>query len=601
MVDLTGMTVVALRQFAKENKIVLGTGLPKSEIIEKIQAALDATEKQGSFLDSSTSADSKSRKKAEDENIEEEPKTKEAQEQEADNAFPKVPPIKPGPHNDIVYSTKPAWQARPVPPTRTGRHPSIDSGRSGAFNQQPSRFGPASVTSPTRLSPPAAAASNRFGPANQGAVIQPSQGLQGATPRQEESSRAEVPPALQGISRDNRSWQPPKSIGGPVPSFHELTTSESLGDGKGILEVLPDGFGFLRDDSFSSSSKDIYVSNAQIKRFSLRTGDQIEGKVRLQKDGERYSALLYINKINGLPAEEQQLEESFSQLTPAYPNQPIAFREAGNHLAGRFAMARIFAPLGFGQRSLITLDNETAFGSLIPQLSALVDVQADPSIHLISLFFNQSPENAPILKADENKEVFVSTFDQPADVHVRMADLVLGRAKRLTEKGKKVILFVDNIAALTHAYQALSLQNIRGSAFALAPSALGRTLQFFGTARNTLEAGSLTMIAVFHTGASSISSINTLLHPELVAAANCNLFARSADLFDQEYAFDYLKGATKKAELLLSSPHQTMVKAVKSNETTISHEEISQFLNEVATTGKSTADMISRIKKWVKK
>lgn len=596
MVDLKSMTVIALRQYAKENKITLGTGLSKSEIIDKIQAALGSDNEQNSFLES-PSISSPVNEPGEDMFEEDEDEDEEDATEDSSDYGKKVPPIKPGPHNDIVYSTKPAWQARSAPAPKGARpYVAPESGWSPASS--PSRFGPATTT-PNRFGPATATASPsaRFGPSvqSQSTTAQspsPSPRSQMAAPsRQDEAARNSAPSSSQTAGKN---WQPPKSVAGPTPSFSELTVSELLGDGKGILEVLPDGFGFLRDDTFSSTPKDIYVSNAQIKRFSLRTGDLIEGRVRLQKEGERYSALLYITSINGQPAEEQD-QSDFQTLTAIYPNRIIPLKKSfSSPFAKTYSLSTLFAPIGFGQRALVVINQNLSSASLFIEYANMLDLSNQDNSALLAVAFNRSPEDCTELKNYFEGESFISSFTQTPDVHIRMAELALGRAQRLTEKGKDVIMIVDNIGALTAAYQALSMQNIRGSAMSLAPSALNRTLHFFGSARNTAEGGSLTIIASYY---HSQSELDDHMVKELSFAANSCLYT---DYIHENNSLDldYLKSFTRKNDLLLDQKTFLLLKGFLNKASGVSKEDVNAFLKSVISSSSSIKDMKDKIAAW---
>ncbi|NLB90353.1 MAG: hypothetical protein GX786_03940, partial [Clostridiales bacterium] len=517
MTDLQNMTVVALRQFAKDNQIKLGTGLSKAEIITKIESALkSAKPTSNDSIDLSAGG------------TQSDPSKENPVSEETDDVSD-IPPIKPGPHNDIVYSAKPAWQAKPVAPKPT---------RSAPSTVYQSRFGPSAATPPARFgpgSPAAAPAQTTFSPPPR---FQPPQTNYS---RQDPSLSSVQGSGRQSERQDSPAFpNPPKSIAGPLPSFAELTSLESLYDGKGILEVLPDGFGFLRDDTFSSSPKDIYVSNAQIKRFSLRTGDQVEGKIRTEKDGERYNALLYITNINGLPAEEQVSARSFYDLTPIYPDTLIPLNNLPADFSSFFTFSSYFSPIGYGQRALVSFDEGVHGAEEMVAASRAFTISSHTSSVVIGLFFSQTPEDSTLIKESFQGEAFVSTFDQPPDAHVRMAELLLGRAQRQAAQGKNVLLIVDNIGALTAAYQGLSMQNIRGSALALSPGALSRTLKLFGSGRNIREKGSLTIIASYYLSADPLS---VSLQKELLKAANCHIFPKQHSSSSFIY-LDCLKGQT---------------------------------------------------------
>ena len=267
--------------------------------------------------------------------------------------------------------------------------------------------------------------------------------------------------------------------------------------GQGVLEILQDGFGFLRsaDASYLAGPDDIYVSPSQIRRFSLRTGDSIDGKIRPPKDGERYFALLKVSSINFGPPEDAKLKLLFENLTPLFPTERLTM-ELGNG-ASEDLTARIIdltAPMGKGQRALI-VSPPKAGKTLMLQNIAHSITRNNPDCHLIVLLIDERPEEVTDMKRSVRGEVIASTFDEPPSRHVQVAEMVVEKAKRLVEHKKDVIILLDSITRLARAYNTVIPSSGKVLTGGVDAHALERPKRFFGAARNIEEGGSLTIIA----------------------------------------------------------------------------------------------------------
>ena len=265
----------------------------------------------------------------------------------------------------------------------------------------------------------------------------------------------------------------------------------------GVLEVLPDGFGFLRapDTSFTASTDDIYISPSQIRRFNLHTGDMIEGEVRTPKDGERYFALTKLDKINGLPPEDNKHKIMFENLTPLFPKEHMRLErdtKSEDNITGR--IIDIIAPIGKGQRALLVAPPKSGKTVMMQHMAHAITAN-NPDVTLIVLLVDERPEEVTEMQRTVRGEVIASTFDEPAARHVHVAEMVIERAKRLVELKKDVVILLDSITRLARAYNNVLPSSGKVLTGGVDANALQRPKRFFGAARNVEEGGSLTIIA----------------------------------------------------------------------------------------------------------
>jgi transcription termination factor Rho len=265
----------------------------------------------------------------------------------------------------------------------------------------------------------------------------------------------------------------------------------------GVLEVLPDGFGFLRnmDTSFTASTDDIYISPSQIRRFNLHTGDMIEGEVRIPKDGERYFALNKLDKINGLPPEDNKHKIMFENLTPLFPKEQMRLErdiKTEENITGR--VIDIIAPIGRGQRALIVAPPKSGKTVMMQHICHAIAAN-HPEVELLVLLVDERPEEVTEMQRTVKGDVIASTFDEPAARHVHVAEMVIERAKRLVELGKDVVIMLDSITRLARAYNNVLPSSGKVLSGGVDSNALQRPKRFFGAARKIEEGGSLTIIA----------------------------------------------------------------------------------------------------------
>jgi transcription termination factor Rho len=323
--------------------------------------------------------------------------------------------------------------------------------------------------------------------------------------------------------------------------------------GDGVLEVLPDGFGFLRsiDTSYMASTDDIYLSPSQVRRFNLHTGDMIEGEVRVPKDGERYFALVKVDRVNGVTPEENRHKIMFENLTPLFPKEPFKL-ERENFKGEENITSRIIdliAPIGKGQRALLVAQPKTGKTVMMQHIAHAL-VANHPDIHLIVLLVDERPEEVTEMLRTVRGEVISSTFDEPAARHVQVAEMVIERAKRLVELKKDVVILLDSITRLARAYNNVLPSSGKVLTGGVDANALQRPKRFFGAARNVEEGGSLTIIgtALIDTG----SKMDEVIYEEFKGTGNCEIHLDRRMAEKRVYPSILInKSGTRREELLL--------------------------------------------------
>ena len=322
--------------------------------------------------------------------------------------------------------------------------------------------------------------------------------------------------------------------------------------GDGVLEVLPDGFGFLRspETSYLASTDDIYISPSQIRRFNLHTGDSIEGEVRTPKDGERYFALVKVDKVNGMQPEKIKHRIMFENLTPLHPNQPMRLErdiKSEENITGR--ILDIFAPIGKGQRALIVASPKSGKTVMMQHMAQAITAN-NPDAILIVLLVDERPEEVTEMQRTVRGEVVASTFDEPATRHVQVAEMVIEKAKRLVELKKDVVILLDSITRLARAYNTVVPSSGKVLTGGVDANALQRPKRFFGAARNLEEGGSLTIIgtALIETG----SRMDEVIYEEFKGTGNSEIHLERRLAEKRMYpAINLNKTSTRREELLI--------------------------------------------------
>ena len=380
------------------------------------------------------------------------------------------------------------------------------------------------------------------------------------------------------------------------PVVPKMLKAGLLGSGEGILEVQPGGYGFLRARNCSPGPEDIYVSIAQIRRFSLRNGDLIIGKTRPRRMGDRYNALMYIESINGDNPETARLRRPFDSLTPIHPNRRLTLEpeEGGGDPAMR--LLDFIAPIGLGQRTLIVAPPKAGKTVLLKKIAQAIE-RSHPEVELIVLLIDERPEEVTDLRRSVDAQIVYSTFDAPQENHVRVADMVYERAQRLVEQGKDVVVLMDSLTRLARACNALAPGG-RAMSGGLAPGVLQRPKRFFGAARNIEEGGSLTIIAtvLVETG----SRMDDVIFEEFKGTGNAEIrldrALSEARIFP---AIDLARSGTRHEELLLSPAEcegVSLVRRILSQGHT--REATEQLLSMLLKTERNE-DFFKRLKEWL--
>ncbi len=321
----------------------------------------------------------------------------------------------------------------------------------------------------------------------------------------------------------------------------------------GVLEILPDGFGFLRspDTSYTASTDDIYISPSQVRRFNLHTGDMIEGEVRTPKDGERYFALTKLDKVNDGPPEQNKHKVMFENLTPLFPKEHMRLErdvKSEENITGR--IIDIIAPIGRGQRALIVAPPKSGKTVMMQHIAHAITAN-NPDVHLMVLLVDERPEEVTEMQRTVKGEIIASTFDEPAARHVHVAEMVIERAKRLVELKKDVVILLDSITRLARAYNNVVPSSGKVLSGGVDSNALQRPKRFFGAARKVEEGGSLTIIAtaLVDTG----SRMDEVIFEEFKGTGNCEIHLNRR-LYEKRVfpAIELNKSGTRREELLLT-------------------------------------------------
>ena len=343
---------------------------------------------------------------------------------------------------------------------------------------------------------------------------------------------------------------------------------------EGILEVLPDGYGFLRGENYLPTPKDVYVSPVQIKRFRLDTGDKLKGIKRTPKEGEKFPALIYVGEVNGQHPENAMKRIPFDDLTPIYPTERLKLETSATEYTMR--LMDLLSPIGKGQRGMIVAPPKAGKTTILKQIANSI-TKNNPEVELIVLLIDERPEEVTDMKRSITGDVIYSTFDEQPEHHVKVAEMVLGRAKRLTEQKKDVVILLDSITRLARAYNLVIPTSGRTLSGGLDPSALHKPKRFFGAARNTEDAGSLTILAtaLVETG----SKMDDVIFEEFKGTGNMEVHL-DRKLSEKRIfpAIDINKSGTRREELLLTEKEQNVVYQLRRSMSSMNSVEMTEQL-----------------------
>ena len=656
--DFSQLTVLELRKVAKAMGVQLGAGISKAGIIEKLDRARNAKYSDIPAVPMDFTPIPKSDDKQEspvekaevpaavkDEKPSESPAPANKQPVPAaakpETAAPAVAAPKPEaekpaasaqPASDTrpaISGFRPAYQA-PATPPRFGSKPAYQAS-SNSFGNRPARpqgndfARPARPVNYTRFGPAAQADSTNDrsydAPRTTSSWADRRPAYGSDLPDRRPAYGTDAPRSAFGTDapRYSRSYDAPSAFDSGrarQPGFNspqrdvpsdlqsmwagspsDMLSPAECQDGSGILELHPDGYGFLRGASLTPSNRDIYVSMAQVRRFYLRTGDFVTGKVRPQRDGDKYSAMLYITEVNGCPADSLASRPAFDALTPCYPHEHINLEvEDGSNEFLDMRLIDLVAPIGFGQRALIHCPPAVDKARLLSSIANAASI-CHPDAVVMTLLLGGTPEDATLYRDHTHGEVIASTFDQTPENHLRITDMVLERAERLVEMKKNVILLVDSLTYLSKVYTTAAVQQGRQTIGMVNPVSLQKAKKLFGAARCLREGGSLTIFAVMNieTG----SRVDDSIAEDLKGTANMELVLDTAAARAGIYPpVNLLLSGTKRAELIASKEQLDGIKLIHEMLGSLrAVDMIPQLLSMLEKTT-NNEDLLVRIKDW---
>lgn len=626
-INFNELTVLELRKVAKEMKVPLGAGISKQGIIDKLTAARDAQAEKPAAVQSELPLEALAREDAQDdspaiaEDTEEAPLDAPEEEKDGGQQPDSAPSEQAAPAQHQFkqayvapqrFNNRPAFKTTPYSRPGAPRSPAgMEPPRTQATRPTgfQSRFGPAAQSSPApqhdsyreEERPRQEAPRPSFGPARTGMSEPPRAPQRPAydSPRQpayESSYRTPQQGYEQRSSYPSRQGYPQEAAPFTVnPSANEIAQAVECPEITGVLELLPEGYGFLRSEQMVATNRDVYVGAAPIRRFGLRSGDVIKGKVRIQREGDKYPALLTVSQVNGMAPETAVNRPNFDMLTPIYPTRRIQTEcKEGTQTALR--LMDLVTPIGFGQRGLIQCGPGTGKTRLLTQLANAITAN-HPTADVMLLLFNETPENVTVIRESVKCQVVASTFDMAPENHLRLADLVIERAERLVEMKRDVVLLADSLTTLIHVISTAAMQAGRAVPGMISPQSLQKAKRLFGAARCIREGGSLTVIATMNTDSGTKADDSVV--NDFRGAANMELVLDQALARAGVYPpFDLNRCGTRRAEAILTPEHIEGLKLLRAMLGRMPAEnalrELTSMLDKTAT----NQELLSRIKVW---
>lgn len=380
-------------------------------------------------------------------------------------------------------------------------------------------------------------------------------------------------------------------------AVNELLNKGDCGDAIGILEVLPEGYGFLRSENYLPGNKDVYVSMAQIRKFNLKTGDKVMGKTRPAKDAEKLNALLYIEQVNDDTVDKCLTRRPFEDLTPIHPEVRFTLERAGAEKDLAIRLIDIIAPIGKGQRGLVVSPPKAGKTIMLKKIANSITANY-PEVNLIVLLIDERPEEVTDMQRSIDGEVVYSTFDEKPENHTRVAEMVIERAKRLVEQGKDVVVLLDSITRLARAYNLIIPPTGRTLSGGLDPGSLYKPKRFFGAARNIEFGGSLTIIAtaLIDTG----SRMDEIIYEEFKGTGNMEIHL-DRRLSEKRIfpAIDLHKSSTRREELLLSKRELDGIWAIRKVMANGNTAEVTEQLISMMAKTQTNAAFLDKLRGWL--
>ena len=413
------------------------------------------------------------------------------------------------------------------------------------------------------------------------------------------AEKTEVKPVKEEVAEDTSENEEAEKQEERIEEFDTQEYDANLDSGEtadGILEVMNEGYGFIRSDNYLPGDRDIYISPQQIRKFGLKKGDIIGGPIRLKTQGEKFSALLYIKHINGLLPSEAAKRTPFENLTPIFPNERISLDTPGAPVAIR--IVDLLSPIGKGQRGMIVSPPKAGKTTLLKAIAKSISVN-NPDMHLLVLLIDERPEEVTDIRESiegPNVEVIYSTFDELPEHHKRVSEMVVGRAKRLVEHGRDVVILLDSITRLARAYNLTVPPSGRTLSGGLDPAALHMPKRFFGAARNMREGGSITILAtaLIETG----SRMDDVVFEEFKGTGNMELVL-DRKLSEKRIfpAIDIAKSGTRRDDLLLTPDEQEVVNGIHKMLTGSRADEQSEDILKLFVRTKNNKEFVEYMKK----
>lgn len=413
--------------------------------------------------------------------------------------------------------------------------------------------------------------------------------------KQEQTDKAESVQAVSGADNSGASAKSSRSN----EVYDDRTYPKELDSGEeasGILEVMPEGYGFIRCENYMPGENDVYVAPSQIRRFGLKTGDILKGNKRVKTQQEKFSALLYIRTINGYTVEEALKRMSFEDMTPIFPDQRIKLETPGCSIAMR--VMDLVSPVGKGQRGMIVSPPKAGKTTLLKEVAKSI-LRTNPHMHMLILLIDERPEEVTDIKEaieGDNVEVIYSTFDELPDHHRRVSEMVIERAKRLVEHKMDVVILLDSITRLTRAYNLVVPPSGRTLSGGLDPAALHMPKKFFGAARNMREGGSLTILAtaLVETG----SKMDDVVYEEFKGTGNMEMVL-DRRLSEKRIfpAIDLAKSGTRREDLLLDADELEAINIMRKSLNGLKPDEATDRILDMFTKSRNNADFVQIIKK----
>ncbi len=396
------------------------------------------------------------------------------------------------------------------------------------------------------------------------------------------------------VAEGKKNYNPAPVAEGP----QDMPELDSGIEANGILEVMPDGFGFIRCENFLPGENDVYVAPSQIRRFNMKTGDIIKGNRRIKAATEKFAALLYVTSINGYPPSVIERRPNFEDLTPIFPNERLHMETKGKINTTAMRVLDLLSPIGKGQRGMIVSPPKAGKTTLLKQVAQAITTN-NPDMHLIILLIDERPEEVTDIKESvtgKNVEVIYSTFDELAERHKRVSEMVIERARRLVEHGRDVVILLDSITRLARAYNLVVPPSGRTLSGGLDPAALHMPKRFFGAARNMREGGSLTILAtaLVDTG----SRMDDVIYEEFKGTGNMELVL-DRKLSEKRIfpAIDILKSGTRNDHLLLNGEEKECVDMVRKATNSLKPEESVERILDLFAKTKTNREFIDNAKR----